>query len=258
MISLSKKRTPDALAFKTLTYSHLEVQTAPRGKSHNLQDIKELSLPRFTNSTRKTRAKRKSSSPANFKNATYPLSASTITAPTDAENHEFPATTKLTGQSHQQTDEERNEILAEAREKAAEIIAAAETEADKIKKNVEKKAREEGLKAASEELDDRKSRFDELLKRLSSTQEYCHQKHKKEMVQLALSCTRRLLNREIALDESIIADCVREVLNESSVQGNITLLLNREDMQIINEQHSQLLTEFPLIDLLKNLDIHAF
>ncbi len=239
------------MAFQTLTYSKLEVQTKPVSGSSNTNDLKELQLPRFTRPTGASRSKGKISSPTSFRNASYPLSTSTNASPTETDNNAHLAALELAKQSCQQTEEEKNEILMEAREKAAEIMAAAEVEAGKIKKEVEKRAREEGLKAASAEIDNRISQLDELLERLTSTQAYCRQKHEEEMVQLALSCARRVINREISLDESVITDSVREVFNESSVQGSITLLLNLEDFQLINEQRSQLLTEFPQINNLK-------
>ncbi len=246
-MSLSKKPLR-SLAFQTLTYSRLGIQNKPPGESHNRSHMQDLQLPRFTKPTGKTKAKRKTSSPATFKSAAYPLSAATTAAPVDTESGLSQTNTAFNNQARLQTEEEKTEILMEAREKAAEILAAAEVEAHKIKKEVEKKAHAEGLQAAQVEIDERTSKLDELLKRLSTTQYYCRQKHEEEMVQLALSCARRLINRVITLDASIITDCVREVFNESSVQGNITLLLNPEDLQMITEQRSQLLGEFPRIN----------
>ena len=245
---MSNKKLLRNPAFQSLTYSRLEGNTEP---TKGLQDIKELRLPRFTSSGRGTGTKRTISSQKSFKNATFPLStagasgsnATAETAPTAAR--------ELMDQYRHQAEEEKLEILTAALEQAAEIIVAAEAEADKIKKEVEESARKEGLKAAGEEIESRISRLDELLERLATTREYCRQNHEKEMVELALSCARRLINREIALDKSVIVDIVHEIFNESSVQGSVTLLLNNDDFQLINELRSQLLSEFPQIQDLK-------
>ena len=245
---MSRKNPLNNAAFQALTYSRLEVKTKPAENSQNIQDIRELRLPRFTNSVRGPGTKRKISSQERFKAVTFPLSAADPMATEDTAPF---AAQKLGEQYRRQAEAEKHEILMAAREQAAEIMAAAEAEADKIKKEVEETAREEGLKAAGDEIESRISRLDELLKRLASIREYCRQKHEEEMVKLALSCTRRLINREISLDESVIADTVREVFNESSIQGSVTLLLNSDDFQLINEQRSQLLSDFPQIHELK-------
>ena len=250
-MSLSKKNTLNNAAFQTLTYSRLEVKMKPSDNSQNIQDLREFRLPRFTNSTRG--AKRKISSQESFKTVTFPLSATpaTVAIPTATVDTAPLSARELTEQYRHQAEEEKREILMAAREQAAEIITAAEAETDKIKKEVEERAREEGLKAAGKEIDSRISNLEELLTRLASTQEYCRKNYEEEMVKLALSCAGRLINREISLDESVITDSIREVFNESSVQGSVTLLLNSDDLQLINEQRSQLLSEFPQIHDLK-------
>ena len=247
-MSLSRKNTLGSTAFQALTYSRLEVNTKPAEDS---RDIRELRLPRLTSSAKKSSSKRTISSQENFKTITFPLSVAPTANPTATEEAPLPALKKINKQYRRQTEEEKQEILMAAREQAAEIMAAAEAEASKIKKDVEERSREEGLKAAGKEIDNRISHLDKLLERLASTREYCQQKHEKEMVKLALSCARRLINREISLDENVIADSVREVFSEHSVQGSVTLLLNCDDLQLINEQRSQLFSEFPQINGLK-------
>ena len=245
---MSNKNLLRKPAFQTLTYSRLEVKTEPAEGALN---IEELRLPRFTSSGRGTGTKRTISSQKRFKTASFPLSAARVAGSTATDETAPPAAREFMDQYRHQAKEEKLEILTAAREQAAEIIVAAETEADKIKKEVEESARKEGLKAAGEEIESRISRLDELLERLATTREYCRQNHEEEMVELALSCASRLINREIALDKSVIVDIVHEIFNESSVQGSVTLLLNNDDFQLINELRSQLLSEFPQIQDLK-------
>ncbi len=247
-MSLSKKNTLSNAKFQTLTYSRLEVNPKPM---EDPRDILKLRLPRLTSSARKSSSKRKTSSPENFKTATFPLSSAPTANPATSEDRSVTAVQKLNEQYRCQTEEEKQDILMAAREQAAEIMAAAEAEANKIKKEVAERAREEGLKAAGKEVDSRLAQLDELLERLASTQSYCRQKNEEEMVKLALSCARRLINREISLDENVIADCVREVFNENSVQGRVTLFLNSEDFHLIDDQRSQILSDFPQINGLK-------
>ena len=122
---------------------------------------------------------------------------------------------------------------------------------DDLGEELKEEAREEGLKEAEVEIEKRLSHLDELLERLAFTQELCYQQNKEGMVKLALTCARRLINREITLDQSVIADCVREILSENNVQGSVTLLLNSDDLELIDKQRSQLLSDFPQIHDLK-------
>ncbi|MBN2808389.1 MAG: hypothetical protein JXR80_02730 [Deltaproteobacteria bacterium] len=247
---MSKKNDSGHSAFQTITYSKLEVQKKPAANLHQLYELKELH-PRLTGPARGSHLKKKPPAQESFKSATYPLSVVTETAFSESGSRDALAAMKLAEQRSRQTEDEKNVILHEARERAAEIIAAAESEADRIKKEISLKARQEGLKAAAEETSKRLSHLDELLTRLAAIETMCRQQHEEAMVELALSCTRRLLNRELSLNDDVITDIVREVFDESSVQGNVTLLLNRDDLQMINTQRSQLLSEFPQISALK-------
>lgn len=250
-MSLSRKSTLNKTAFQTLTFSRIEMPTEPAKKSQKVQDIREFRLPRLTKSTKGAKTKRKISPQESFKAVIFPHSTSPSTESTEITGTPHPLTAQILDEHRIQAENEKLELLMHARGEAVAIIAKAEKEAKKTKKEIAEKAREEGLKTAEAEIEERLSRLDELLDRLASTQEHCRQEHEKEMVKLALTCARRLINGEISLDERVIDDCVREVFNESSVQGSITLLLNSDDIKLINEQRAQLLADFPQIHDLK-------
>ncbi|MEA3332559.1 MAG: FliH/SctL family protein [Pseudomonadota bacterium] len=239
-------------AFQALTYSRVELPPKPATNPQSSQSISDFHLPRLTKSskTRGTKTRRKISSQESFKTAIFPQSTTPSSESTTITEPHLPTTQEL-DEHRIQAENEKLELLMHARGEAVAIIAKAEKEAKKRTEEIAEKAREEGLKSAEAEIEKRLSRFDELLERLTSTQELCRQQHEKEMVKLALACARRLINREISLDESVIADCVRELFSESNIQGSITLLLNSDDLKLINELRTQLLTDFPLIHDLK-------
>ena len=248
---MSRKSTLNKSAFQALTYSRVELAPEPTRKPQSVQGITDFRLPRLTTSTRGAKTKRKFSPQGSFKAVTFPHSTTPTTESTEITSTPPPLTSQILDEHRIQAENEKLELLMHARGEAVAIIAKAEKEAKKTKKEIAEKAREEGLKTAEAEIEERLSRLDELLDRLASTQEHCRQEHEKEMVKLALTCARQLINREISLDERVIDDCVREVFNESSVQGSITLLLNSDDIKLINEQRAQLLTDFPQIHDLK-------
>lgn len=248
-MSLSRNKSLNNTLFKTLTYSRVEPSQEPPQNHPDIQGIKDFHLPNLTKSTKGIKRNRKISLHEGFKAVTYPFSTTPNTklmTTTDT----LPLTAREPD-DHLQAENEKLEILMHARGEAIAIIAKAEKEANKTKKEIQETARAEGLKAAEEEIESRISHLNELLERLASTQKQCWQKHEDEMVKLALTCARRLINREISLDESVIADNVREVFNESSVQGSVALLLNSDDFKLINDQRSQLLSDFPQIHDLK-------
>ena len=155
--------------------------------------------------------------------------------------------TKDEAAERRRLEEERETILATARIEAENILEKARIEAEKIRNEAREEARQEGLEEAEDEINRRLEELDQLLVRLTTVWEFCRREHEKEMVQLAVNCARKLVNRELSLDETVILDCINEVFNESSVQGDVTLRLNPEDINLVEKRRAQLLAEFPRI-----------
>lgn len=249
---MSRKSTLNRSSFQPFTYARIENSSGPTTGPQKIQGVTEFHLPRLTksNNVKIAKRKRKLTQHGNFETLIFPRSTDLNNKPT-ATTETPSATVQDRDELLRQAENEKLELLMHARGEAIAIVAKAEKEGKKVKKEIKEKAREEGLKEAEVEIEKRLSLLDELLERLAFTQELCHQQNKDEMVKLALTCARRLINREITLDQSVIDDCVREVLSESNVQGSVTLLLNSDDLELIDKQRSQLLSDFPQIHDLK-------
>ncbi|MCD6291915.1 MAG: hypothetical protein J7M09_00490 [Deltaproteobacteria bacterium] len=244
---MSRKSPAGKTTFQTLTYSRAELPPEPAKKTQDNPEIIDFHLPTWTKSNRGTKGK--SSPLGTFK--TFNFSSVSPIDGTKKQTDISSLTTKELDKQRQEIENEKLELLMHARGEAVAIVTRAEKETKKKEKELKKKAQQEGIEAAASEIKSRLERFDELLERLTTTQEMCRQKHEEEMVKLALTCARRLINREISLDESVITDCVHELFQENSIQGSVTLLLNSEDLKLINEQRAQLLSDFPQIQELK-------
>ncbi|MBN2706029.1 MAG: hypothetical protein JXR89_06295 [Deltaproteobacteria bacterium] len=142
---------------------------------------------------------------------------------------------------------QRAEIVFAARGEAADIRSEAEDDCVQLRRQTEEQARQEGLQRADEELNERLARLDRLLEGLSTSAAYCLEKYRQSMVDLALSCARKIVCRQITLEPGIINECVDEVLQESGIQGRIRLLLNPEDLSLVENEKTRLLSRHPKI-----------
>jgi flagellar assembly protein FliH len=247
---LSKKRNTPA-GFKCLTYSRLEARLKPPAAPAGA-GLSEFHLPRFADPASRHSGKTGISShpsrvSSRFKGLSFPVSVPE-TPESTAEKPLSPAQTKNEATEERlRLEKERETILAKARMEAETILESARVEAEEIRNEARNEARREGLKEAEDEISRRLEELDRLLVRLTTVWEFCRREHEKEMVRLAINCARKLINRELSLDETVILDCINEVFNESSVQGDVTLRLNPEDITLVEKRRAQLLADFPRI-----------
>jgi len=236
-------------SFKTTTYSRLEA-----GKPQTGSEIKPLNLPCLSqHGAGSGRRGKPSLAEKPFKTTAYPQFEKDFAENGNRLEQEALLLKKreIIESYHHQAVAEKNELLRLAREESDAIIAAAQTEARLTQVEIRRQAHEEGLAAADTEIKKRLADFDDLLQRISTIEQQCRRQHEEAMVGLAIDCARKLVGRELSLDETIITSCVEEVFKESSVQGRVTLFLNREDFALINQEKGRLLAAAPRIHELK-------
>ncbi|MBN2707113.1 MAG: hypothetical protein JXR89_11820 [Deltaproteobacteria bacterium] len=248
MSSHAKNGLPTS--FKTTTYSRIEAGKAQAGSP----EIKSLNLPNLSQNGAGSGRKGNISLPEkSFRTTTYPhFEKDSVESGNRLEQEALLLKKReIIENYHNQAVAEKEELLRLAREDACAVLADAQTEARLAQDEIRRQAHEEGLAAADAEIKKRLADFDELLQRLDAIERQCRQQHEEAMVGLALDCARKLVGRELSLDETIITSCVEEVFKESSVQGRVTLFLNREDFALINQEKGRLLAAAPRIHELK-------
>ncbi len=252
--NLSQNRT-----FQTLTYSRHKANTGSSVNSENghqrLENVKELKLPKFIGPSNRGKSQRSASKgkrpDIKFRTSSFPAFLAPAHAPSPTDSGPNLAELKISEECRRKADAEKERILTSAAAEAAGILISAEAEAENLKRATFSKAQEDGLKEAQAKITQHIAHLDELFERLTTTQKRCYQQHEEELVRLALTCAKQLINREISLDEKVIVDTVNEILQEGQIQGDATLLLNNDDFNLIDQLRPELLSEFPKLANLK-------
>ncbi len=89
--------------------------------------------------------------------------------------------------------------------------------------------RTSGLEIAEKKVEAILGRFAESLKDLTAAREQMLVETQKDLVRLAIEIARRLVYREIGIDQEIVIALVRVALERLSAKAHITVLLNPDD-----------------------------
>jgi flagellar assembly protein FliH len=164
-------------------------------------------------------------------------------------------TTSLAGQaahpaafSFSDMGDQANAYLKQVRKQAADIIAAATTEAEQIKVKAQSEGRQAALKAAETAI---QGKLDEQLKQLmpaleSAAQQVVQakdlwQRHwDQNLVRLATKIAERIIRREIAAQPEISLALIQEALELATGNQKVTLHLNPTDRTALGDRVQQL------------------
>ena len=255
---MSNRNSAQNKTFQTLTYSRLKAQMGINGdsggNSSSMTRAKDLKFPQLKSHTNRSRHpgnRGQLPETGRFRTSSFPpfSDRSADSAATGAENH--PVSREIMTKYRHQAEAEKDKILTSAEVEAAGILITAEADAENLKRATVEEAKDKGLQESQATITQHLTHLDELFKSLATTQKRCYQQNEEALVKLALSCAEKIINREISLDETVIVDTVNEVLREGQIQGETTLLLNREDFDLIDVLKPEILADFPNLTNLK-------
>jgi flagellar assembly protein FliH len=216
--------------------------------------VSDLKLPKLKNHP--SRSRRPGSGKRHpqarlFQTSSFPPFSETGSAasPDSSENNAI--SQEIRAEYRRQAEAEKDQIVTSAEVEAAGILITAEADAENLKRATVEEAKEAGLKESQEIIKQHLTHLDELFASLKTTQKRCYQQHEEALIKLALTCAEKIINREISLDETVIVDTVNEILREGQIQGDTTLLLNREDFDLIDVLKPEILADFPNLTNLK-------
>jgi len=216
--------------------------------------VRDLKLPKLKNHP--SRSRRPGSGKRHpqarlFQTSSFPPFSETgsTTSPDSSENNAI--SQEIRAEYRRQAEAEKDQIVTSAEVEAAGILITAEADAENLKRATVEEAKEAGLKESQEIIKQHLTHLDELFASLKTTQKRCYQQHEEALIKLALTCAEKIINREISLDETVIVDTVNEILREGQIQGDTTLLLNREDFDLIDVLKPEILADFPNLTNLK-------
>jgi len=255
---LSNRNPTQNKSFQTLTYSRLKAQMGtngePGGGTVSIKKIKNLKLPKLNDHPSRNRhpgnGKRHPQARL-FQTSSFPPFSETGPASAPDSLEKSAISQEIRDEYRRQAEAEKDQIVTSAEVEAAGILISAEADAEDLKRATVEEAKEVGLKKSQETIKQHLTHLDELFARLATTQKRCYQQHEAALVKLALTCAEKIINREIALDETVIVDTVNEILREGQIQGETTLLLNREDFDLIDVLKPEILADFPNLTNLK-------
>jgi len=92
------------------------------------------------------------------------------------------------------------------------------------------------IAAAESRLAPARERLEDSIRQIASLKEYLYRQGEEELVQLSISIASKIVRREIALDQSIVATLVRISLEKISQSSKATVRLNPGDYEYFQGQ----------------------
>jgi type III secretion protein L len=143
--------------------------------------------------------------------------------------------------------EQAETVLAEARQKAAELVKSAKEEAETRREA----ARQEGYAAGLGE-------WNKCLTAAVTARDEFIEKNEAAVVQLAIQIARKIIGDELRLAPDQVVSIAREALRSAPRAGNVTLQVHPDDEPALRRQVSRLqksLGEGRKIELVSNADV---
>lgn len=100
-----------------------------------------------------------------------------------------------------------------------------------------------GFKMAEQKIEAMLKRFSRSLEELALLRKHIVKETERDLVELSLEIARRLVHREIQIDEKIIVTLVRVALEKLNAAGKITILVNPLDQAVVEQQLDALVSE---------------
>jgi type III secretion protein L len=139
-------------------------------------------------------------------------------------NNGTPAVSRITKEAHEASLEAR-EILARARDQAAQLLEDAQHEKEKLLAESTERGYAAGLDQWNEALAEAWKRRDEFLGR-----------NEVDLVKLAIAVARKVIGRSVELDQGVVLNTAREVLRSVRSERRVTLKVNPSEEAAVREQ----------------------
>lgn len=144
--------------------------------------------------------------------------------------------------------------LDEARREAAEILADAEKEAKRIRSEAHRAGLAAGQLAGREALEAAATRLESVAKELSAYKPSLHDEARQQCVELALSVVRKVLGPLAEADAQAVIRVVEKALQQLSDREVLTIRVHPDDLKSLVEAKPRILETFDGIQKLTVLD----
>jgi flagellar assembly protein FliH len=120
---------------------------------------------------------------------------------------------------------------------------AKEIDSDEIEREAFQKGfeagRDSGMELGAKKVEAMLNRFTRSLEELAKLRTVIVSECEKDLARLAIEIARKLVHREVQIDEEIIVTLARVALSKLIQKAPVVLYLNREDHQILTEHFEQ-------------------
>jgi len=165
----------------------------------------------------------------------------------------LPDSQKKRGQSHSSVfnatpgSESNVEQLLKEIEEREKYIKQITDKSDGLEKEAYEKGFSQGEKAGMElgekRFDSIVKSFSEVLEFVGRLKEECYQKNEQDMIELVLAIVRRIIQKEVSADESIISRMISSALKYVTDQEGIKVKLNPSDLEFASQYRGEMIKE---------------
>jgi flagellar assembly protein FliH len=106
-----------------------------------------------------------------------------------------------------------------------------------------------GLQMAEKKIEVIVKRFSRSLENLAVLREEIIKQTERDLVELSIEIAKKLVHREIRIDEKIIATLVRVALDRLAVKSAITVRVNSQDYEVLENELKEILGEDGYVEL---------
>jgi flagellar assembly protein FliH len=165
-------------------------------------------------------------------------------------------------------EREAEAIMARARQRAEEIVAAAGEEAGRLREDARRSGmesglaegrekgleegrrggREEGLAACREDTATLAESVGKMVAELSAGRAALIKEAEKDLLELSVKIAERVVRRELKLDRSAAARAAAEAIGLAAEPSRVTVRVNPRDLAAVKEAHADLARRFAEVE----------
>lgn len=143
-------------------------------------------------------------------------------------------------------------LLKSAEKQAAEMVANAKNEVDRIQQEAYEKGYEDGKEVGYRESREEGTQkllpcvdaFEKTLKEMAACRKLIYKNCEAELVELFNALSLKVIHRELGRSNEFLQDVIREAMKEVAQQESITVRLNPEDVEYAESFKADLISEF--------------
>lgn len=143
-------------------------------------------------------------------------------------------------------------LLKNAEKKAAEMIAHAGSEVDRIQQEAYQKGYEDGKEVGYKESREEGKRkllpcidaFEKTLTEMAACRKLIYKNCEAELMELFNALSLKVIHRELGRSNEFLQDVIREAMKEVAQQESITVRLNPEDVEYAESFKADVISEF--------------